>query len=113
MSDFLKERLSKLNDRLLDITSRNKMISSNFNARNRRFFRFIDEIPNELYRKLQTTPMSFSWIPEEKEEINDEDSEEFKNEYLTQLSTKLRVFRQVIHFRRKIKLWFRPRNRRC
>ena len=87
MSDFLKERLSKLNDRLLDITSRNKMISSNFNARNRRFFRFIDEIPNELYRKLQTTPMSFSWIPEEKEEINDEDSEEFKNEYLTQLST--------------------------
>ena len=80
MNSFLKERLNKLNDRLLDITSRNKMISSNFNAKNRRFFRFIDEIPNVLYKKLQTNSMSFAWIPEEKEEIDDEDTEEFKQE---------------------------------
>ena len=95
MNSFLKERLNKLNDRLLDITSRNKMISSNFNAKNRRFFRFIDEIPNVLYKKLQTNSMSFAWIPEEKEEIDDEDTEEFKNEYLTQLSTNLEYLTQL------------------
>ena len=85
MNSFLKERLEKLRDRLLDITNRNRMINSNFSARSKQFFRFIDEIPNQLFTQLQSGTMSFKAIPEENVEIRDEDTDEFKNEYNRQL----------------------------
>ena len=85
MNSFLKERLEKLRDRLLDITNRNRMINSNFSARSKQFFRFIDEIPNQLFTQLQSGTMSFKAIPEENVEIRDEDTDEFKAEYDKQL----------------------------
>lgn len=85
MNSFLKERLEKLRDRLLDITNRNRMINSNFSARSKQFFRFIDEIPNQLFTQLQSGTMSFKAIPEENVEIRDEDTDEFKTEYDRQL----------------------------
>ena len=80
MNSFLKEKLEKFRDRLLDTTNRNRMINSNFNQRNKQYFRFIDELPNQLYVQLQEKTMSFKEIPIETREIKDEDTEEFKNE---------------------------------
>jgi DNA polymerase III delta prime subunit len=85
MNSFLKEKLEKFRDRLLDTTNRNRMINSNFNQRNKQYFRFIDELPNQLYVQLQEKTMSFKEIPIETREIKDEDTEEFKNEYERQL----------------------------
>ncbi len=40
---FALKKLSALKERLLDLTARNRMINSNFNARTKQNFRIIDE----------------------------------------------------------------------
>lgn len=81
MNSFLREKLEKFRDRLLDITTRNRMINSNFSAKSKQYFRFIDELPNQLLNQLQNKSMSFKEIPIETREIKDEETTEFKQEY--------------------------------
>jgi len=85
-SNSLIEVLNRFRERLLDITNRNKMINSNFQARSKQHFRFIDEIPNILNQKL-SKGMQFLPLPLPKKELADESTKEFKNLYSLLLNT--------------------------
>ena len=80
ISNTLSEILNRFRERLLDITNRNKMVNSNFQARSKQHFRFIDEIPNILYQKL-FKGMQFLPLPLPKKELLDENTKEFKDLY--------------------------------
>ena len=75
---LFKERLTKFADSLLDLTARNRMIHSNFQAKTKLHFRFIDEVANQLYQKLSTSSMQFKPLPEPDEIPLDESSTQFK-----------------------------------
>ena len=81
MSDknLFVSRLTAFKERLLDLSGRNRMIHSNFQARSKQHFRFIDEVPNQLYEKLTSSKMNFAPLPEQEETPKDEDSSEFKS----------------------------------
>ena len=67
-------KLKALKERVLDLTSRNAMINSRFNNRGKKFFRIIDEIPQQIYEKLSSTTMSFKSLPPLSEDPKDEES---------------------------------------
>ena len=77
--ELLQEILSKFQDKLLDLSKRNKMINSNFQSRSRTHFRIIDEIPDLLYKKLSKGGMEFKPLPSlDDENPEDENTPEFK-----------------------------------
>ena len=76
---LFESRLTAFKERLLDLSGRNRMIHSNFQARSRLHFRFIDEVPNQLYEKLTSSKMDFEPLPEPEETPKDEESSEFKS----------------------------------
>tara|TARA_B100001939_G_scaffold219360_2_gene188789 strand:+ start:967 stop:5934 length:4968 start_codon:yes stop_codon:yes gene_type:complete len=80
MSDVkvVSEKLNTYKKRLLDLTARNRMIHSNFQSRTKLHFRFIDELPNQLFKKLKGG-MDFLSLPEPEGDPQDEDTIEFKN----------------------------------
>ena len=45
-----------------------------------RNFRFIDEVPNQLYEKLTSSKMNFAPLPEPEETPRDEESSDFKSD---------------------------------
>ena len=71
-------KLKILKERVLDLTSRNAMINSRFNSRSKKFFRIIDEIPQQIYEKLSSTTMSFKSLPPLSEDPKDEEKPEFQ-----------------------------------
>ena len=71
-------KLKTLKERVLDLTSRNAMINSRFNSRSKKFFRIIDEIPQQIYEKLSSTTMSFKSLPPLSEDPKDEEKPEFQ-----------------------------------
>ncbi|MDE0119045.1 MAG: DUF4011 domain-containing protein [Bdellovibrionales bacterium] len=75
---ILLEKLSKFQDKLLDLSKRNKMINSNFQSRAKTHFRIIDEIPDFLYDKLSKGNMEFKPLPPLDENPKDENTFEFK-----------------------------------
>ena len=77
--DLFVSRLTAFKERLLDLSGRNRMIHSNFQARSRLHFRFIDEVPNQLFEKLTSSKMDFVPLPEPEETPKDEESSEFKS----------------------------------
>ena len=77
---FIKEQLTQFKDRLLDLSKRNRMLNSNFKSRGKQQFRFIDEIPDQLYERLLKSSMQFIPLPNPKDEPLDEKSDEFINE---------------------------------
>jgi very-short-patch-repair endonuclease len=77
--ELFESRLTAFKERLLDLSGRNRMIHSNFQARSRLHFRFIDEVPNQLYEKLTSSKMDFEALPEPEETPKDEESSEFKS----------------------------------
>ena len=76
---LFESRLTAFKERLLDLSGRNRMIHSNFQARSRLHFRFIDEVPNQLYEKLTSSKMDFEPLPEPEETPKDEESSHFKS----------------------------------
>ena len=75
----VSEKLNTYKKRLLDLTARNRMIHSNFQSRTKLHFRFIDEVPNQLFDKLTSSKMDFAPLPEPEETPMDEESSEFKS----------------------------------
>ena len=73
---LFESRLTRFKERLLDLTGRNRMIHSNFQARTKQHFRFIDEVPNQLYEKLVTSKMHFTPLPEPEETPKETKSEQ-------------------------------------
>ena len=76
--NLLQEKLSKFQDKLLDLSKRNKMIKSNFQSRAKTHFRVIDEIPDILYKKLLEGNMEFKPLPPIDKNPKDENTPEFK-----------------------------------
>lgn len=74
---MINDILTTFKDRLLDLTKRNRMLNTNFQARNRQTFRFIDEVPDQLYKKLKTSSMYFIPLKNNTQEPIDEKSDEF------------------------------------
>ena len=71
--DQLAERISKFKERLLDLSARNRLLNSNFKAKAATQFRVIDELPDELYRKLSSnSKMFFEPLPKMDEDPLDE-----------------------------------------
>ena len=82
MSEKINSARTKLRvfkDRLLDLTARNRMINSRFNSLSKQHFRIIDEIPQEIYFKLQNSSMTFNALPPVKNEPPDEKKNVFKD----------------------------------
>lgn len=76
---FIKGTISKLRARLLDLTSRSPLISFKHSPRNRRYIRVIDELPDQLYQRLESdTPMRFKSLGDEPSEPEDEKSISFR-----------------------------------
>jgi len=76
---LLIARLENLRERLLDLTKRNKLLSTKFSDRNTSHFRIIDEVPDILYDKLTNSDMEFAALPPVDDETKDEDVSEFKS----------------------------------
>src|SRR5688572_27453501 len=68
-----------LREKLLDLTKRNRMLNYSLNARSMRHLRFVDEVPEEVYRLLAAENVSFetSPLPEPEDIPKDEKTEEF------------------------------------
>jgi very-short-patch-repair endonuclease len=70
---FIRDSIGKLRTRLLDLTSRNPLISFKHGGRSRRHLRIIDELPDLLYSRLANeSPMWFKSLGEEPTEPDDE-----------------------------------------
>ncbi|MBC7772067.1 MAG: DUF4011 domain-containing protein [Pyrinomonadaceae bacterium] len=91
------QQVEKLRTKLLDLTGRNPLISFKHGSRNRRHIRVIDELPDQLYAKLESdAPMRFRSLGEEDDGPADERTIVFKraldaakledDEYLRRLS---------------------------
>ncbi len=74
----VKQILLKLNEKLLALTTRNKLLSSSFTTRSEAFF-FIDELPQKLAEKLSSTRMEFAPLPPLETEPQDEKTKKFQN----------------------------------
>tara|TARA_Y100000768_G_scaffold346225_1_gene293630 strand:+ start:2310 stop:7259 length:4950 start_codon:yes stop_codon:yes gene_type:complete len=79
-NELFISKLTAFKERLLDLTGRNRMIHSNFQAKTRLHFRFIDELPNQLYEKLSSSQMHFQALPDPDEIPKDENNSTFKRE---------------------------------
>ena len=72
------DKLRQLQERLLDISTRNRMLNSNFKGRSKQHFRFIDEIPDNLYETLIRKKMEFKSLPDFDTVPEDEKTQKFK-----------------------------------
>ena len=77
--EFALDKLEALRERLLDLTSRNRMINSNFNASTKQHFRIIDEVPQQIFESLTKSSMIFKPLPPIEEEPADERKPNFQS----------------------------------
>ena len=88
MTEQLKRTLNIYQNRLLDISSRNRLINSRFTSqKGLQHFGIIDSVPDVIYKKLndQNGKMKFISLPP-MDELNEEDEEfliSLENEKLT------------------------------
>ena len=79
MSDFEKEKLKRLQQRLLKLTAGNQLLNTNFRARGLDRFRIIDELPNNIYKMLaDERPLRFDPLPPFDDTPRDEKTPKFK-----------------------------------
>ena len=76
--DALTERINLLSERLLDLTARNRLLNTKFKSAGRNLFRVIDELPDELLKKLIRGKMTFKSLPAVKSDPTDENTRRFK-----------------------------------
>ena len=75
---FMLERFKELQDDLLDLTRRNKLINFQHPARGAYFLRVVDEVPDELLKRLLEGAMRFASIPDIDKEPEDEKTDGFQ-----------------------------------
>ena len=80
--NIIREKLNRFADKLVDLSTRNRMIKTNFQARSKTTFRIIYEIPDLLYGKLSEGCMEFKPLPSLENDPRDENTHEFKEELL-------------------------------
>src|SRR4051812_1716415 len=76
---FVRGTIDRLRLKLLDLTTRNPLISFKHSSRTRRYVRVIDELPNQLFKKLTgDSGMRFKSLGRETNEPEDEKSVQFR-----------------------------------
>ena len=76
---IVKEKLEKLQQRLLKLTTSNQLLNTNFQSRGLDRFRIIDELPDELYSLLVNDKvMRFDPLPLLGDDPRDEQKPQFK-----------------------------------
>ncbi len=77
--EFVRSSLDRLRRKLLDLTTRNPLLSFKHSARSRRFIRLIDELPDQIYQKFQGgTSLRFVCLPDGQRDPEDERSVHFR-----------------------------------
>ena len=78
--DISRRRVADLRERLLDLTTRNRLLNYKHSDRSRTHVRVIDELPDVLYKKLQEgRSMAFKPLPQPDEDPpKDERTEAFQ-----------------------------------
>ena len=79
-NDLFVAKLTAFKERLLDLTGRNRMIHSNFQAKTRLHFRFIDELPTSFMKNYRPLKCIFQALPNPDEAPKDENNSTFKKE---------------------------------
>jgi len=71
-NSIVREGLESLRKRLLDLSKRNKLL--NFRHSNKSSLRVVDELPDELFRRLtvQEAKLAFKPVPDPEQKTNDE-----------------------------------------
>ena len=73
-----QKRIAELRMRLLDLSNSNRLLNYKFSSRSRRQVRVVDELPDELLRKLRDSKrLVFRSLPEPSDEPEDEKSDAF------------------------------------
>jgi hypothetical protein len=81
-ADLVARKIEELRPRLLDLTSRNSLISMSFHARSTSHVRVVDELPEALYYRLTSGDrMSFTPLPPFGEDSKDEQAPGFLEAY--------------------------------
>ena len=52
--EITQKAIKKFRENLLDISNRNNLINLNFNSRSNRVLRIIDELPDTIFKKLNS-----------------------------------------------------------
>ena len=82
IAQIRREQLDNLRQRLLDLTTRNRLLSTKFSNASRREVRLVDELPDHLCNTLQEGGgMTFVSLPELSRRPKDEDNSSFKSEF--------------------------------
>ena len=76
--DFAKEKLKRLQQRLLKLSAGNQLLNTNFRARGLDRFRIIDELPDNIYKMLANEKLlRFDPLPPFDDIPKDEKSRKF------------------------------------
>ncbi|MDB4136698.1 DUF4011 domain-containing protein [Gammaproteobacteria bacterium] len=77
--EFLAEQVAKLRKKLLDTSRRSNLIKFNHSPRSTTHIRIVDEIPENLWEKLESgSTLTFKALPELHEEPPDEKTDDFQ-----------------------------------
>ena len=80
--EISQKAIKKFRDKLLDLSNRNNLINLNFNPRSNKIIRIIDEMPDEVFKKLENnSKLKLISLPPSLDEPKDEKTEEFKKAY--------------------------------
>ena len=78
-TDFVKDKISELRMRLLDLTNRNALLNFRHSEKALTHVRIIDELPDFLFGSLiDGEKLTFLSLPEPDDEPHDEKTEEFQ-----------------------------------
>ena len=79
MTDFLADQVAKLRQKLLDTSRRTNLISFNHSPRSTTHIRIVDEVPENLWKKLESnSTLTFKSLPKLQEEPPDEKTDDFQ-----------------------------------
>lgn len=79
MDHLIAQYLEKLRLRLLDLSGRNRLLNFKFSERSRTQVRLVDELPDQVFEKLERgTALTISSLAEPPEHPKDEDDDAFR-----------------------------------
>ena len=77
MDHLVSQYLEQLRLRLLDITGRNRLLNFKFSERSRTQVRLVDQLPNQIFKKLEQG-ITIDSLPKHPEDPTDEDDDTFR-----------------------------------
>lgn len=74
---LVEQRVAQLRPKLLDLSRRNPLISTNFSGRSNALLRIVDELPEKVWTKLKAGSMRFRALPDLENDPKDEEARGF------------------------------------